>query len=283
MLNLDRYYFLVLFLALCFHAFAGENTAIETPSTATLQLSAGQQRMKRLIHLSAYRHQLNLYAGPFLEMDLDHDNTLTKAEAMKQGRDEAVKRSVESKGLQSQHIYFISQLDGDGDGIATLEEVRQKAGQKADAAVDDYLLQVPFDTNGDGLITGGELEAMGEKQVKDAFKNADKDNDGSLTIEEFFGKPTIEESAAHFKDKKIREMQITAMRKKWEQLDTDGDGYATLDDLLRYHKKSGARVFSKYSQRPELNPGYTLFKERVRFVETGKRSVEILKKYGTKK
>ena len=85
---------------------------------------------------------------------------------------------------------------------------------------------VQYDTNNDGSISGDELlplmESLGlkssKRQVKSFLKSVDTDGNGSIDFGEFVSMIATR-------------MKLEPIWKMFQNLDKDGDGYLTVDDL----------------------------------------------------
>ena len=85
---------------------------------------------------------------------------------------------------------------------------------------------VQYDTNNDGSISGDELlplmESLGlkssKRQVKSFLKSVDTDGNGSIDFGEFVSMIATR-------------MKLEPIRKMFQNIDKDGDGYLTVDDL----------------------------------------------------
>ena len=85
---------------------------------------------------------------------------------------------------------------------------------------------VQYDTNNDGRISRDELlplmESLGlkssKRQVKSFLKSVDTDGNGSIDFGEFVSMIATR-------------MKLEPIRKMFQNLDKDGDGYLTVDDL----------------------------------------------------
>ena len=85
---------------------------------------------------------------------------------------------------------------------------------------------VQYDTNNDGSISGDELlplmESLGlkssKRQVKSFLKSVDTDGNGSIDFGEFVSMIATR-------------MKLEPIRKMFQNIDKDGDGYLTVDEL----------------------------------------------------
>ena len=89
----------------------------------------------------------------------------------------ATKKSTDLRG------FYIKDVDKDGDGTLTQQELKA-AGIKGFEGVDTINLK-DLDTNGDGYVSREELEAFVRKRYAREFHRADADADGVLHPREF--------------------------------------------------------------------------------------------------
>ena len=83
-----------------------------------------------------------------------------------------------------------------------------------------------YDINKDGSISGDELpllmESLGletsQRQIKSFMKSVDTDKSGSISLEEFVNMVA-------------KKLKLEPIQKMFQQIDKDGDGYLTIDEL----------------------------------------------------
>jgi Ca2+-binding EF-hand superfamily protein len=130
-------------------------------------------------------------------------------------------------------------MDGDGDGVISLEEFMTAAGFKArwqasqaeggeEAARGKAVAKIQARARGRKSRKESKAEKR-EKQYQDLlalFKMADADNSGGITRDE-----QVELFKAHGAD--VNDPEVTAlMDEKWKALDADGDGVVTLEEFM---------------------------------------------------
>ncbi|WP_056350706.1 EF-hand domain-containing protein [Sphingopyxis sp. Root1497] len=110
-------------------------------------------------------HQVLVY-------DYDGDFRVTREELERGARGENDRRSEQADST-------LKNFDGDGDGVVTLQEAASRERNRQRETSLDGLLEL--DPNGDGKLTAAELMARAEQ----AFKQVDRDGDGTLSKEEY--------------------------------------------------------------------------------------------------
>lgn len=117
----------------------------------------------------------------------------------------ALAQQGEGRGLGPQMIF--SEMDLDGDGVVTLEEMQAARGGHLATA----------DADGDGLITRAELVAhamsRAETRIDRLLQRADADGDGALSMAEL----------AATRDSR----QQAGLERMFRRVDADGDGRVT--------------------------------------------------------
>lgn len=109
--------------------------------------------------------------------------------------------------------------DADKDGKLSKDEIVACAKKKADKRADELFKKL--DANGDTSLTKDELK--GKKAQKVAL-NADTNGDGKLTKDEVVA----------FTEKRAEE----SVSKKFQQVDKDGDGFVTSDEVQQAKSKT---------------------------------------------
>ena len=110
-------------------------------------------------------------------------------------------------------------VDADKDGKLSKDEIVASAKKKADKKAEELFKKL--DTNGDASLTKDELK--GKKSQKIAL-NADANGDGKLAKDELVA----------FTEKRSEER----VSKKFQQVDKDGDGFVTSDEVQQAKSKT---------------------------------------------
>ena len=83
-----------------------------------------------------------------------------------------------------------------------------------------------FDTNGDGVISFLEFQERNRFELG----TIDADKDGVLSVDEFL-QPTLKKSVSKKPPKEFLEKKKSLATKKFEEMDTDFDGFINIDEL----------------------------------------------------
>ena len=109
--------------------------------------------------------------------------------------------------------------DADKDGKLSKDEIVACAKKKADKKAEELFKKL--DTNGDASLTKDELK---EKKSQKIALNADANGDGKLAKDELVA----------FTEKRSEE----GVSKKFQQVDKDGDGFVTSDEVQQAKSKT---------------------------------------------
>ena len=110
-------------------------------------------------------------------------------------------------------------VDADKDGKLSKDEIVASAKKKADKKAEELFKKL--DTNGDASLTKDELK---EKKSQKIALNADANGDGKLAKDE----------VVTFTEKRSEER----VSKKFQQVDKDGDGFVTSDEVQQAKSKT---------------------------------------------
>ena len=155
---------------------------------------------------------------------------------------------------EEEHAAWMATIDTDGDGEITREEMEAHRELKEEEKFNE------LDTDGDGYISQEEHQALVEEKLAEMeeralekFDEMDTDDDGVITPEERPEKPEErpekpgEGERPGRRPHPPREGGQTKERMK-ENIDTDGDGNITLEELTAHIETRNAEVEEKMNQ-----------------------------------
>ncbi len=179
--------------------------------------------------------KLALKKASFDEADLDKNGGLTLDEMVQ------LRESKKSKRKAMRLEKHFSQMDKDGDGVASFEEFseaskkmskekkkEQKKSKSYKKQMREHVLK-QYDTDGDGKLSDEEKSAL--KRSK--FETADANSDGKLSQEEI----------AQFKENERAKMREMMQAKRFEKVDENADGMVSFDEFsnISWEKKKDKR------------------------------------------
>ncbi|HRJ79318.1 MAG TPA: hypothetical protein PLF37_12485 [Planctomycetota bacterium] len=152
-------------------------------------------------------------------------------------KDQDRKISKEEFGGGEEGAKVFGELDADKDGFLTMQELTagvtklsEEMARQSKAAAEEEFNALDRDSN-----KKLSKEELGEARAKH-LELGDKDKDGSLSLEEYIeAKPKVAAAAAEEEAKK-------RFDEEWKNLDKDGDGKLTGDEIPERMKRSLDRV-----------------------------------------